>query len=412
MLAFLPACRRLSLCDANVSRAEARRKLQEPASTNFFCSQQTEKSLCWKYRRLYISYGFQICVSRCMFDSIFTPLSLGQAWLTSNLLQTVPLPGFLYTVFQRLYRYTVRTNFLLLYLYIFIFLSTSSSFQHRSTMSTNNAKTILASVAPVEPSFSDRVECDATAMDTEMTGPLTVHDDRGRSRSSSLTNEEMSNFTGSRNGGGNTGGNGTNGGNGNIGRSNNNAGNNNITRNSRYYRSNTTNENWRPTNDRSGQFMGPSRSASYNPNDPLLSSSFPPGPQLQASRGGNQIQGNSIPLSNVSPGAAWPTDQQLSVAYAYGYRREDGSITRLVPADELIHFSNMANIPPTQGSQGLIIVPAPQQQPPNMRIGEPMVPVEVSTTIIRMLYSNILISDYRLCATSRDLLVLVICNYK
>ncbi|KAJ5041209.1 uncharacterized protein L3040_005760 [Drepanopeziza brunnea f. sp. 'multigermtubi'] len=157
---------------------------------------------------------------------------------------------------------------------------------------------------------------------------------RTRSRSSSPANPEMSNYN--RNG--------------------------NAGRNSRGNMANMTQANWRPNRDAqehqlNGQprqgphFQGPSRQG-------------PPPPRITA---------DSVPLSTVSPGAAWPTTEQLSVAYGYGYRREDGSVTRLVPADELA----FANVPPRQGAEGLILVPVPAQQAPNLRVGEPMVPTHV-----------------------------------
>ncbi len=107
----------------------------------------------------------------------------------------------------------------------------------------------------------------------------------------------------------------------------------------------------------------------YDPNAPMMGHYIPP-PRNNSTMMGE----NSIPLSSVYPGAAWPTEDQLDVAYAYGVRREDGSITRLLRADELPN----RNIPQQQGPEGLIILPVPRQNSPSHRDGgEAMVSSEV-----------------------------------
>ncbi|KAH6713073.1 hypothetical protein BKA61DRAFT_483753 [Leptodontidium sp. MPI-SDFR-AT-0119] len=104
----------------------------------------------------------------------------------------------------------------------------------------------------------------------------------------------------------------------------------------------------------------------YDPNNPMMSS--PPG-----NRGPFMLGENSIPLSTVCPGAVWPTKDQLDTAYAYGIRREDGSFTRLLRADEF----PAAGIPPCQGPEGLMVLPAPMQHAPSPNTPDRMVPTEV-----------------------------------
>ncbi|KAI9048488.1 hypothetical protein LZ554_007322 [Drepanopeziza brunnea f. sp. 'monogermtubi'] len=195
------------------------------------------------------------------------------------------------------------------------------------------AEAAQAPSASIEGQSLDHLDDNATAMDTEMTGPLTLSDDRRtRSRSSSPANRKMSNYN--RNG--------------------------NAGRNSRGNTTNTTQANWRPNRDEH-QINGPPRQGPPYQGSPRQG---PPPARITA---------DSVPLSTVSPGAAWPTTEQLNVAYGYGYRREDGSVTRLVPADELA----FANVLPRQGAEGLILLPVPAQQAPNLRVGEPMVPAHV-----------------------------------
>lgn len=85
----------------------------------------------------------------------------------------------------------------------------------------------------------------------------------------------------------------------------------------------------------------------------------------------------AVPLSSVKPGPVWPTENQLKVAYTYGIRRDDGSYTRLIPADELNEIGS-ERIQISQGPEGLIILPPPQQVRPEKRMGpEEMVPSSV-----------------------------------
>ncbi|KAE8445336.1 hypothetical protein EG329_013574 [Mollisiaceae sp. DMI_Dod_QoI] len=111
----------------------------------------------------------------------------------------------------------------------------------------------------------------------------------------------------------------------------------------------------------------------YDPNAPMMGGQYGP-----ARPRGNSIMmmgENSVPLSTISPGSVWPSEAQLSASYGYGIRREDGSITRLYPADEL---PGAHNLPPRQGPEGLIVVPPPRQVSPNRRMGaEVMIPSEV-----------------------------------
>ena len=94
-------------------------------------------------------------------------------------------------------------------------------------------------------------------------------------------------------------------------------------------------------------------------------------------RGGTYIGGDTnVPLSAVTPGPVYPTETQLGLAYGYGIRREDGSITRLLRADEL---EDLDSVPKSQGAEGLIILPPTRQLSPRRRQGpDPMISSEVS----------------------------------
>lgn len=89
---------------------------------------------------------------------------------------------------------------------------------------------------------------------------------------------------------------------------------------------------------------------------------------------------NEVILSAVNPGPSYATNDQLDVAFGYGLRRDDGTYTRLIPADTLPpHLTAQMNLPARQGSEGLIIVAPPRQPSPNSRNGPiPLVPRDVS----------------------------------
>lgn len=110
----------------------------------------------------------------------------------------------------------------------------------------------------------------------------------------------------------------------------------------------------------------------YDPHTPLMAEGYG-SPSPHRPRASTFMTGeNSVPLSAVVPGSAYPSSNQLDVAYAYGIQREDGSYTRLIRADEM---SEMTNVPRGQGPEGLIILPPPRQIDPALRTGpDPMVP--------------------------------------
>lgn len=101
---------------------------------------------------------------------------------------------------------------------------------------------------------------------------------------------------------------------------------------------------------------------------------------------------NEVVLSAVNPGPVYATQEQLQVAFGYGIRREDGSFTRLIPADSLPpHLTAQLNLPARQGSEGLIIVAPPRQPSPNSRSG-PIPSVSRDVSCIDILeHGNILI---------------------
>lgn len=192
------------------------------------------------------------------------------------------------------------------------------------------------------------------SVDTEMTNPLTSLEERPRTRSSSPATEKMSSFHSARERSERLVSRPANGG---------------------YNTSPNQNGSWREeapalNSPPNYQYHQPQ----YNPNAPMMGGYFPVPPRP---RGNSVMMGeNSVPMSSVVPGGVWPTEAQMTASYGYGYRREDGSITRLIPADEL---PSLPNVVPRQGPEGLIIVPTPRQTSPNDYGGlEIMIPRGVS----------------------------------
>ena len=98
-----------------------------------------------------------------------------------------------------------------------------------------------------------------------------------------------------------------------------------------------------------------------------------------------------LPLSKVIPGPVWPTEDQLKVAYTYGIRRDDGTYTMLIRADQLSEY-DFQRVPTTQGPQGMIVLPPPYQLRPEQREGQDeMVPTEVFVPVLEKKI-NVLIS--------------------
>ncbi len=76
---------------------------------------------------------------------------------------------------------------------------------------------------------------------------------------------------------------------------------------------------------------------------------------------------HTVHVSTISPGPVYPHQNQLAVAYGYAVRREDGTYTRLVRADEIV---GLTRVPPTQEScEGLIVLPPPELPHPDRRTG-------------------------------------------
>lgn len=83
----------------------------------------------------------------------------------------------------------------------------------------------------------------------------------------------------------------------------------------------------------------------------------------------------SVPLSCIRPGDVRPSDTQLDLAYAYGIRRNDGSVTRLIRADHINTSFMNPRLPRWQAEEGLIILPQPRQPSPDSRGGiDPLIP--------------------------------------
>ena len=69
----------------------------------------------------------------------------------------------------------------------------------------------------------------------------------------------------------------------------------------------------------------------------------------------------TLSISRVIPGPVFPSEAQLNVAFTYGIRREDGTFTRLLRADE---FNAYDGVPPPAGPHGMIVLPAIRNVPP------------------------------------------------
>lgn len=127
------------------------------------------------------------------------------------------------------------------------------------------------------------------------------------------------------------------------------------------------------------QYSSSYSNSQYDPNMPMMDAGYPS--QSRPRSDSMMVGENSIPLSRVCPGNVWPTEEQVNTAYGYGLLRDDGTITRLIPADDL---GGVNHIPPRQGAEGLIIVPPPRQMSPNATRGrpEPVIPNNVSHTTL------------------------------
>ncbi len=119
----------------------------------------------------------------------------------------------------------------------------------------------------------------------------------------------------------------------------------------------------------------PNNFRQYDPHSPLMGNTYGSPSRPRGSSMG-VVGERPIPLSLVSPGPVWPTENQLSVAFAYGIRRNDGTYTRLVRADEIQDYL-ARGMPPNQGPEGLIILPQPHQIEPARRQGNEMISHEV-----------------------------------
>lgn len=272
------------------------------------------------------------------------------------------------------------------------------------------AKTGLAS-SPQEDTPED-IKTSSETFDTEMTCALTV-DDKENSRSRSASPSPDDKMSGKwhlrqRGTGYNTGGflsnNGsTSQGGFNGAHSNNhggplsntflggpsNAGLNNTVPNGTHFNSPQTGmsgPSWRPNgngyNGQNSGFSPPSNgnghvNSPYNPHAPMMGSASNRPRQNSVM---HILGENSVPLSSVQPGPAYVSDAQLSVAYTYGVRNNDGTVTRVIPADQIQRF---LAYPPdrTNDTTGMIVLPPPRCPSPNNRHGTPeqMVSLAVSS---------------------------------
>jgi hypothetical protein len=103
----------------------------------------------------------------------------------------------------------------------------------------------------------------------------------------------------------------------------------------------------------------------------------------------DRTAGDSRPdvlVSSVVPGPAWPDGNQLDCAYAYAIQRDDGTLTQLIPLDEL-NSINLNKISLRQGPENLIILPPPRLLRPENRTGpDSFVPRAVRYSHFRFQY--------------------------
>ncbi|CAD6500655.1 BgTH12-06364 [Blumeria graminis f. sp. triticale] len=91
----------------------------------------------------------------------------------------------------------------------------------------------------------------------------------------------------------------------------------------------------------------------------------------------NGSNSTNVTLSSFRPGSVKPNETQLNLAFAYGIRRPDGRVTRLIRADHLNSSAMNPHIPQWQTEEGLIILPEPRQPSPDRRHGyDPIVSQE------------------------------------
>jgi hypothetical protein len=213
------------------------------------------------------------------------------------------------------------------------------------------------------------------ALDTEMTCPLTL-DNKGKATTRSESpskDEDMSSWQGR----------------GNFGCFNHGQPNAN---GNRYISPPNGFQPWRPSNgggfNGQGSGLSPANNHSHNsefynngpqydPHAPLMNSNtFNNRPRASSMMAFNE---GGVPIGSVRPGPVWPNDAQLDVAYAYCVRNNDGSVTRLIRADDLQRFQGYE---PTRqaNDHGMIVLPCPRSHSPNSRNGpESLVPRDVST---------------------------------
>lgn len=99
----------------------------------------------------------------------------------------------------------------------------------------------------------------------------------------------------------------------------------------------------------------------------------------------------SIPLSCVRPGSVRPSEAQLDLAFAYGIRRHDGSVTRLIRADQINTPFMNPRLPRWQSEEGLIILPEPRQLSPDRRGGcDPIISQQKIRDLNQSIMPNIL----------------------
>jgi hypothetical protein len=101
-------------------------------------------------------------------------------------------------------------------------------------------------------------------------------------------------------------------------------------------------------------------------------------PHLLHKRSLSNVAGDEIVLSSsVIPGPVWPSTAQLKAGYAYAIRRDDGTFTQLIRADELGSI-DISKVPSSQGPEGLIVLPPLKLGRPEQRDGEEHIALAVS----------------------------------
>lgn len=92
-----------------------------------------------------------------------------------------------------------------------------------------------------------------------------------------------------------------------------------------------------------------------------------------------------IPVSQIKPGPAWPSESQVQVAHTYAIRLENGAFMPLIRADELYRM-DFTRLQATRDGAGMIILPALGQVRPELLNGQAENTFPASVSLITSLF--------------------------